>query len=108
MKKIALILKGTSITLTFVAPGIYTFTNSGILYYVYQQAAPNMGQDDYAGWNILNTYNNTVSIQQFANNATAFAAGQGALANYRELTNAVNAFNAGQVTFGTVIPALLH
>lgn len=108
MKKITLVRSGLSITVTFVAPGVYTFTNAGILYYIlFQAGVPNQGMDDYAGWNILRTYDNTVSIQQYVANATAFAAGKGAYDNYRELTNAIAAFNAGTVTFGTLVQALL-
>lgn len=95
---------GTSITVKFVAPGIYTFTNADILYYILFDA---VGMSDYGGWNILRTYDNTVSIKQFANNASEFANGKGAYANYRELASAISAFNNGTVMFGTLVQELL-
>jgi len=111
MKKIKFAFIGTSITVTFVAPGVYTFTDGGVLYYIlWQGGVPNQGMDDYAGWNILQTTTNYVSIQQYLGDASDFALTPplGAFANYRELTNAIAAYNAGNVVFGQLVQALVN
>lgn len=109
MKKISYCLIGAAITLTFVAPGIYTFTDGGELYYVLAQVIPNQGMDDYAGWNILQTTTQYVSIQQYLADATDFALTppKGAYANYRELPNLIAAYNAGTVIFGKLVQGLI-
>lgn len=110
MKRIKFAFIGTSITVSFVAPGVYTFTDGGVLYYILsQQGVPNEGMDDYAGWNILQTTTNYVSVQQFSYDAASFALTppKGAFANYRELVNAVAAYNAGSVVFGQLVQQLI-
>ena len=106
MKKILVNFAGTATTLQIIAPGIYIMKQSGLAisgHSIVNQSYPNTDQDDHAGWNILKTANNTVSIQQFNTFATEFAAGEGSFANYRSAQAAADAYGNSTVTFGTII-----